>query len=382
LEYVCKIYSAVRSIFVLIESVNGVISVITVALEKIGITSGIAQGLKPVQTALEKVEGWGTKLTDNSYMEFISKMCAWVACDFGLFNWLSDKDYTENYEGWFSYKREDGTRYQAQTPTGSVFNNDPKRFASDDGSRTSQALEAMSEAGITIFDTDNIVYQFLNLCIPGILQKAHQWRAIQCTYVLCLIEQAEAGIVDEAICDDIKASQECEYLLKIFNFVPFSGLMEMIYDLIATFWASDEAGKVNMAITYACHLTAKGQSAVAEMPLYKILCDLYIKVQNMLDAYAKVQAMFDSKSQYWEFTPDSDGACKDMDKALKRIEKEQEAFRESQDNVVNSSGRTSGYGGTAGTTQGTTGTTTQDTTTTQSTTTQPVGGGDATGDLQ
>jgi hypothetical protein len=360
LELVCKLYNFVREIIELITAIGFLLGITELQLTSSVVTAPASQGVAGAEKGTCTAESNANKVIDNAFVKYIHYFCQWVTCEMSLWEMFANFDkvsatkggsgstfnvmYTNKFSGFVdTVDKYNQPGYAGGTNSSGGLNTYGK------------IARPLAASGVTIFDEDNIVYMFMQMCIPGILKKAHQWRAIQCSYALCVIEQAQSGIMDETICESVRSSQECVYLLKIFNFVPFSGLMNMVYEYIKNFWASDSIGKIMMVISTGC-------SYACNSPKYsgtiKWFCDGWIKVQNVINSASTLNKMV-SEGDTFKVTGANDKACEDMDKAYGNFKKTQESAKGnitsgSSSNVSSTGGTSSGYGGSAATTGSTT----------------------------
>ena len=315
IELLCRIYHAIISVIEFLQALNATLGILELSLDSIPIIGNAAAGgVAAAEGAICEAETGANIFAKGAYAEYengFKMFCSWVNCDISLWELLAQDGKVGDVTG--------GMRDfldRANSPSSLV--------AGSENDNLKKAFGELDKAGITIFDEDNIIYMMAAMCVPGLIKKAHQWRAIQCNYATCLIEQAETGIVDERICSDVKSSQECEFLLKIFNFVPFSGLFELIYDWLASFWASNWLAKVNMAVTLGCQALCGTTKYVGTT---KSVCEFYVTVQNLVDAAAELEAIGDTDG-YFSSSLAADAACDDMDSAFSRFKKNQKTLSE------------------------------------------------------
>ncbi|MFT4326008.1 MAG: hypothetical protein ACMXYK_00735 [Candidatus Woesearchaeota archaeon] len=352
LELICRIYNAYNAIVSLISSINNLLGISSTTIRNTGFGAPIAAAMDEAQRGLCGVDSVLTESakqafmgTDNPQTETgrtgnivngISSFCSWVACDRSLWEMLTD------------FGVENDFILAANETVNRI--NDPAMLNqhTTQGSWINTAFTEMSNANIGIFNSDNIVYLFMQMCIPGILRKAHEWRAIQCSYVLCLVEQVETGIYDNNLCENIRSSQECEYILKTFNFIPFLDLFDLVYDAIANLWATDVYGKIGMVTTMGCRMYCNAPAAAGTL---RWGCDFWLKLQNLINSAAQINNIINTKG-YFSTTPANDRACDDMNSALSKFREGQQAKENPQGGSVFSNNQNQYGGNHAGTSTG------------------------------
>lgn len=369
LETICNIYSGLRGVITFVASVLGTLGILEKSLDSMLLTVGLARKVGATSAAGCKANQASVEAVDGSYLKYVDLFCQWVTCDLSIFGAISGA--MDNYDARGAGSASPGTPTNDAGKATSVVDPNTKSPAAKPTFEVGKEVgpvrwysEALSggigdwsvfgyggEKG-TVFDANNVktfsgdslLTQIIYLCIPGILKKAHEWRAIKCQYVLCLIETKDMGMGSDGLCESIKNNLECQFIFgEIFSMLPFSGLLSKLMQQVEQA-ATDYFTGLLIVAHWACVIWCK-------TPLYPgtavTVCGMVFKINSYINSIGKVVKIVRNFDQWFDFS--SDGACDQMEEEIDRMESESgdNSANEREDNTGGSEELPEGYGGEA-----------------------------------
>jgi hypothetical protein len=97
---------------------------------------------------------------------------------------------------------------------------------------------------------DSLIMSVVTLCIPGILEKVHEWKEISCEAVVCKYDAIKGGI-DPSFCEKQKEYKFCKFVWGELFSVPPLTIIEMYKDMIKELIANPVGILYGVGVTYA-----------------------------------------------------------------------------------------------------------------------------------
>ena len=92
--------------------------------------------------------------------------------------------------------------------------------------------EPTNTCGIPTNIKDSLILSVVTLCLPGILEKAQEWKNNKCQLVVCKYN-AVLNDLDPAFCDKQDGYRTCKFIVgEIFAIPPFT-IVEYIREIVA-----------------------------------------------------------------------------------------------------------------------------------------------------
>lgn len=302
LEIACRLYSTITSILTSIEQILFTLGVIKQSLYSsiLGAPAGAAVGTAETNICFGKELAQTS--ADRMGSNIFGRFCQFVSCQISPFEIFVDDDQNPRFGAEF-VETIDRVRSVGQSVGGG------------------EAGNVLAAQGVSAWSSDSIVTHALNLCVPGILSKISEYRAIQCSYVLCLIQEVQTGSMNEQACSEIRSAAECEFIYgEIFSIIPFIWMWDAMLDFIADMMSDWIA---------------------SSLALFEILCKQYCPVDgtlhyacsiggNLARLSASISQLIDiGRNSNYYFNMDSNRrACEDMESALSDLRDQQSAFED------------------------------------------------------
>jgi len=298
LEKICSIYNMILSFLNAIFGITLALSSNEAAARAMAVTTPAAEGLRGVQSIQCRMGHTQSKAMDGAFMKFIGRFCAWVSCEASLINVFSSDPDFEN----------PGIIGEYDDYLESIFE-----------SKWGGILE---EHGGNFKDSDSLVQQIIYVCVPGLLRKAHEYRAIKCEYVNCLIDFKDYGGTQK-VCSDLKSSLECQFIVgEFWSFLPLS-IVENLMELVELF-ITDQIGAAIMAAHWLCSVFCNSPA----MPGWvEGGCGWYFRLTKLANSVGTLYNIVDN----FEVQLNWDGlekSCENMDNSLDKMKEERRTFED------------------------------------------------------
>lgn len=361
LEMICGIYSTIRGIIVSVATILGVLGITEMELDATVVGTGPARAVGITESLGCNANQAVAKGADTMAVGFLDQMCSFISCQISFFDYIDNPMGSKN-----SGETTDTSR--GQTDTALKVTDESKNlltkmdksanalnFYSDNGGYNGETV--IDANGLSLYSSDSIIMQFINLCLPGLLKKAHEWRGIKCEYVNCLIESQATGGLTESSCESIQANMECRFIFgELWSMLPFTAIIQEIMNLVkmiltdpifATFYLADQL------CTIAC-------KSPAYAGIENNACGFVFKGLAFADAAMRLMKIAENFETMFNFET-ADSACETMETNIEQMEEETKSFEDkvrerttdsssrgsSRDQSGSSNYNTNGYGGTA-----------------------------------
>ncbi len=164
---------------------------------------------------------------------------------------------------------------------------------------------------------DSIIMSAATLCLPGLLEKANEWRQIQCEEVVCMYN-AITNSLDPIFCGKQAAYSTCKYVYGEIFALPYVNLVEKLREKVAEIIANPAAYFYSVAIALVREYMAGCY--------YEGSCDSFSQIGPALllaanDIAAGIQTFIDMFENGFGWSDDSTDYCEQIDDIKTEMQK-------------------------------------------------------------
>ena len=202
-----------------------------------------------------------------------------------------------------------------------------------------QATETCGGGSINMASNvkDSFILSVVTLCLPGIVEKAQTWKAIECQQAKCMYDAVVQGI-DPSFCEERRNYAVCSEIMgEIFAFTPL-GMIEYFKQKIAEFLANPQAilfgigmKSLRTTITTACINDPSGSTCTSS---WVGPTAVGLALMDLAALESKYEAM--KENAPWDEDAVDTAACDSMDEIREELEGIVDYYNEVSQNAANS----------------------------------------------
>jgi len=221
-------------------------------------------------------------------------------------------------------KKHNGIRYFMALLVMSLMVTIPAIYAEETG-RKAMSVQNKQVAGICGYTNDlnvksSLVLSIITLCLPGILEKAKQWKDLKCEAAVCYYDAVSAQL-DPTFCIEQEGYSICKYIVGEMFAIPPMSVVEYFRNIVAQYIANPVglvfgAGAM-LARKYSQTCIDGTTCLVASSVL--VVVDVAASVQRLIDMVKQIMSLFEDGADACSRIPDIE---KDVNEILGIAEEE------------------------------------------------------------
>lgn len=157
--------------------------------------------------------------------------------------------------------------------------------------------QTQSQVQSSVCGTTNVksslILSIVTMCLPGILEKMHQYKQIKCEAVKCYYNTVKNGMGDPSFCSKHEAYQTCTYVVGEAFAVPPMAMLEYWRNTIAQALANP-VGILWSAGTYLARPTVKTCALGGECGPYIAIPVIFLTMTDIVGVVQQFKDMFNN----------------------------------------------------------------------------------------
>ncbi|MFT7615291.1 MAG: hypothetical protein ACI8Y7_000097 [Candidatus Woesearchaeota archaeon] len=231
-ETLCRLLNLFMTVRDLLKTLGVGFKFLGQALSTNPFTAGAGQALLQAGARMCGIEQTGNEVVRKTFVERIQGVCQFITCERSLTGAIMGSFGDEGFMAGSESGVLDriGTRSNFQNDDGNARTIEYNDGGQDSGASTTKSLLTDD----SFIPRDNLFWNIIDLCIPGIIKNLNRLRQLKCQYAVCVRDDVPQGVPKSA-CDAALAYGECRFIYQtMFSaFPPFAFFDFMMNKLIA-----------------------------------------------------------------------------------------------------------------------------------------------------